>query len=560
MTGITEGSRGESHSRLPNSTAVERFLRGLLSASTASAAAQAAVDAVRESLGTDLSWVGMISGDVLKMAAHNGLRTTEMMTAWRLAVGQGVGGRVAKEGKPLITKDYRRDPRRVQVMKSLIDAEGLTSGMVVPILNGGEVLGVLYAASREPREWMAAEQDLLMTLGRDLGVAIAQIREHRRSEGFAQAAHRAEGGVRAATAIAAAVASDDALGAGLDVFAHHLNCRVEIIDQAGELLRSVPHTPAEDAPAAVWERNLSVVGFGPLRVYRETGLDSAEQGFAELAAQVLVLQLMRERAALLQRLRLRDELLNDLFAHGLTRPEVLRERAAVLGLNLAVPHFIVCIGAHQRDDMPYLGAAKPDLDAFGAAALVRFPGSILIRRTTSVVIAIPARPQSEAVTQTTLRALLRSSGTAVSGGVSRICLTASDYADAYQEANAALGLAQRRADAGELFTATDVGLLGLLTTSHRDSLGNVIESSLGPLFQIDASSGSDYLKTLDAFLANDRHLERTANALHVHPNTVRYRISKVQEMLEVDLHDVEARFLLELAIRVHAMTSSVTET
>jgi DNA-binding PucR family transcriptional regulator len=38
----------------------------------------------------------------------------------------------------------------------------------------------------------------------------------------------------------------------------------------------------------------------------------------------------------------------------------------------------------------------------------------------------------------------------------------------------------------------------------------------------------------------------------VHPNTVRYRLAKVQELLGVSLRDVDDRFLLELALRVHA--------
>jgi DNA-binding PucR family transcriptional regulator len=54
------------------------------------------------------------------------------------------------------------------------------------------------------------------------------------------------------------------------------------------------------------------------------------------------------------------------------------------------------------------------------------------------------------------------------------------------------------------------------------------------------------------YLASDRRLERTANDLHVHPNTVRYRLTKIQEMLGVSLRDVEERFLLELALRVRA--------
>jgi len=58
------------------------------------------------------------------------------------------------------------------------------------------------------------------------------------------------------------------------------------------------------------------------------------------------------------------------------------------------------------------------------------------------------------------------------------------------------------------------------------------------------------VKTLSAFLSNDRHLERTAKALHVHVNTLRYRIAKIQDIAGVDLRDVDARFLLELALRV----------
>jgi DNA-binding PucR family transcriptional regulator len=61
------------------------------------------------------------------------------------------------------------------------------------------------------------------------------------------------------------------------------------------------------------------------------------------------------------------------------------------------------------------------------------------------------------------------------------------------------------------------------------------------------------VKTLDAFLASDRHLERMATALHIHVNTVRYRLGKIQDDLGVDLRDVDTRFLLELALRVQGV-------
>jgi len=86
----------------------------------------------------------------------------------------------------------------------------------------------------------------------------------------------------------------------------------------------------------------------------------------------------------------------------------------------------------------------------------------------------------------------------------------------------------------------------------RPSLEAMVDDALGPLLEADAAGGSEYVKTLDAYLATDRHLERAAESLHVHPNTVRYRLAKVQEALRVNLRDVDDRFVLELALRVKA--------
>jgi len=78
----------------------------------------------------------------------------------------------------------------------------------------------------------------------------------------------------------------------------------------------------------------------------------------------------------------------------------------------------------------------------------------------------------------------------------------------------------------------------------------MVDAVLGPLLQADAQEGSDYVRTLRGWLAQDRHLERSAAALHVHPNTVRYRISRAQQILGLDLKSVDNRFQIDLALRV----------
>ncbi|MFI5428990.1 helix-turn-helix domain-containing protein [Aeromicrobium sp. UC242_57] len=45
--------------------------------------------------------------------------------------------------------------------------------------------------------------------------------------------------------------------------------------------------------------------------------------------------------------------------------------------------------------------------------------------------------------------------------------------------------------------------------------------------------------------------------MHVHYNTVRNRIVRIEELLDVDVRDVEDRFRLETALRMYALTEAL---
>jgi DNA-binding PucR family transcriptional regulator len=63
------------------------------------------------------------------------------------------------------------------------------------------------------------------------------------------------------------------------------------------------------------------------------------------------------------------------------------------------------------------------------------------------------------------------------------------------------------------------------------------------------------LETLDAWLAHQRHTPRIAAELHVHPQTVRYRIGKLRELLGDAIDTPDGRFELELAVRARGALS-----
>ena len=75
---------------------------------------------------------------------------------------------------------------------------------------------------------------------------------------------------------------------------------------------------------------------------------------------------------------------------------------------------------------------------------------------------------------------------------------------------------------------------------------------LRPLDGLAAGERSRLLETLAAWLAHQRHTPGIAAELHVHPQTVRYRIARLREVLGDALDEPDGRFELELALRVRA--------
>ena len=71
----------------------------------------------------------------------------------------------------------------------------------------------------------------------------------------------------------------------------------------------------------------------------------------------------------------------------------------------------------------------------------------------------------------------------------------------------------------------------------------LISSVYEPLRQ----HSTDMLDTLDTYLANGRSLEATARALYVHPNTVRYRLHRVAELVGWDPSDARDALALQTA-------------
>lgn len=60
----------------------------------------------------------------------------------------------------------------------------------------------------------------------------------------------------------------------------------------------------------------------------------------------------------------------------------------------------------------------------------------------------------------------------------------------------------------------------------------------------------EYAITFARFLENQHHYVKTAEALYVHPKTVRYRIARVLERLNIELDDSETLLAMQVALKI----------
>jgi len=58
------------------------------------------------------------------------------------------------------------------------------------------------------------------------------------------------------------------------------------------------------------------------------------------------------------------------------------------------------------------------------------------------------------------------------------------------------------------------------------------------------------LQTLGAYLATNGSPTDAADRLHLHRNTVLYRLGRLEDLLGVDLRDAEVRLALHLALKI----------
>jgi two-component system, NtrC family, sensor kinase len=141
---------------------------------------QAVVDGAQELLGLAGATLWLVDGDELVLRVQGGLLQDARRRHTRIPIGEGLIGLAARDRRALTVPDIAADPRILnRQMFAALDLHGFVT---VPLLHGGEVLGMLSGTRHERRAFEPADVDLLEALADHAATVLVQARHLQESE------------------------------------------------------------------------------------------------------------------------------------------------------------------------------------------------------------------------------------------------------------------------------------------------------------------------------------------------------------------------------------------
>jgi sugar diacid utilization regulator len=287
----------------------------------------------------------------------------------------------------------------------------------------------------------------------------------------------------------------------------------------------------------------------------------------EHAATICGVILGRERVVAVAARRVRDDLVEGLLlGHSRDSADVSRW-AAHLGYDAAREHSVLSI-SFDLPGAPLGNTAAAQRQRIAESiehfVTTRAPEAIVSARESEVVVVTTAPPRNgvdpdtSAHTRRLAAACLSWLGelfpaVKVFIGIGGNCRDPHDLSRSYAEAQRTTQTLRRLGRAGTASAFGDLGILRLLLqVPDLGELRSFAVDVLGKLgvHEHEHEHKSEYLTTLACYFRENNSPQRASRILHVHPNTVAYRVKRIEEITGLRLDCHQDRLMAQVALEI----------
>lgn len=247
----------------------------------------------------------------------------------------------------------------------------------------------------------------------------------------------------------------------------------------------------------------------------------------------VAIELQRRRAVREAERRYAAEVF-DLIAAGDAQAPAVAARLRTLDIDPTRPLLTIC--CETDDPGSALHAAETALDAHGLRGVIAVKAAELL--------GLVQTTEADRVTQILSTAIGRTAAV----GAASLQPNADGLRTALIEARHACRFIRRTG--GGYATHDQIGSHTLLLAlQDEDVLAAFRSKLLSPLIEHDAIRGTQLIDTLDRFLNSAGQYQATADALHIHVNTLRLRLERIEALTGRRIASMEDRVDLFIALR-----------
>jgi len=297
----------------------------------------------------------------------------------------------------------------------------------------------------------------------------------------------------------------------------------------------------------------------------EAGLDQVARLAVARAASAFAIELDRERAVRSARDELEGEFVESLLAGTYSSEDVVRERAERLGFDLDRGTVVMLARVDAGPDASPRNRHQLMLAGHGWIKR-RAPGALCTVRGGALAAVVPLQETDESPAVRRLAADLRMEcagavgSDQVSVGVGRAKPGIGGVRASYREADQALTMGTRLFGPGRVIGFGELGLYRLLyALQGHAELRDFYDDQVRSLLEYDRRTGAGLMQTLEAFFRCHGSPTEMASLLHLHRNTVLYRLRRIEEIGRLRLDNPEVRLNLHLCLRVREVLQASGE-
>jgi purine catabolism regulator len=259
----------------------------------------------------------------------------------------------------------------------------------------------------------------------------------------------------------------------------------------------------------------------------------------------------------------------DVLQGNYQQPEEMLTRARLLGYDLTTPQVVVAYEIPPSEPEPTIGSILAQWSRRLRDELLRaWPTCWAMSETRRVIALLPLSPEEGAAEREResensiftrlerVHARMQQNkngnyGSLYSGGMGHIAKNLQNIPQSLREAQQALEIGRRLFGEGQIHSFARLGIYRLLFPLHdQDVLADFYQETLGPLLNHDSHSNNALIETLEEYFRCNGNLSETARAMHLHRNSLLYRLGRIEETLGRSLEDSELRLSLQIALKI----------